>query len=164
MPQPDGASPKSIKEIQAALTAGKGGLTLVETTAQGFGQGITAAPKQDWEQKRFGAMIPEFNTILRDSSASAIMQAFGVSQAMFSGDGNAQRGKPGRLMFLDSILPTSAIIAQELTSKLEEPVSIGHNESRIRRLVRGLGRFLKSLVDAGFSLADAAAIVGLPQA
>ena len=32
-------------------------------------------------------------------------------------------------MFLDSILPTSAIIAQELTSKLEEPVSIGHNES-----------------------------------
>ena len=162
MPQPDGASPKSIKEIQGALTAGKGGLTLVETTSQGFGQGLTAAPKQDWEQKRFGALIPEFNTILRDSSASAIMQAFGVSQAMFSGDGNAMR-EARRLMFLDSILPTSAIIALELTSKLEEPVSIGHELSEHLDSQR-MGRFLKSLVDAGFSLPDAAAIVGLPQA
>ena len=162
MPQPDGASPKSIKEIQGALTAGKGGLTLVETTSQGFGAGITAAPKQDWEQKRFGALIPEFNTILRDSSASAIMEAFGVSQAMFSGDGNAMR-EARRLMFLDSILPTSAIIALELTSKLEEPVSIGHELSEHLDSQR-MGRFLKSLVDAGFSLPDAAAIVGLPNA
>ena len=71
-------------------------------------------------------MIPEFNTILRDSSASAIMQAFGVSQAMFSGDGNAMR-EARRLMFLDSILPTSAIIAQELTSKLE---TAGHHRTQ----------------------------------
>ena len=162
MPQPDGASPKSIKEIQAALTTGKGGLTLVETTAQGFGQGITSAPKQDWEEKRFGALIPEFNTILRESSAAAIMQAFGVSQAMFSGDGNAMR-EARRLMFLDSILPTSALIAQELTSKLETPVSIGHEQSEHLDSQR-LGRFLKSLVDAGYSLPDASNIVGLPRA
>ena len=37
MPLPDGASPKAINEIQSALTVGRGGLTLVETTNQGFG-------------------------------------------------------------------------------------------------------------------------------
>ena len=46
MPQPDGASLNAIAQMKAALTTGKGGLTLVETTAHGFGQGVTSAPKQ----------------------------------------------------------------------------------------------------------------------
>ena len=68
MPQPDGISPKAIKEIQSALTTGKGAITLVETTGQGFGAGITARPSEDWTQKRFGPVIPEHNIALRDSS------------------------------------------------------------------------------------------------
>ena len=65
-------------------------------------------------------------------------------------------------MFLDSILPVSAIIAGELSEKLETPVTIGHNESEYADSQR-LGRYLKSLIDAGYSLPDAANIVGLPK-
>ena len=58
MPQPDGVSPKAIKEIQAALTQGKGHVTLVETTSQGFGQGLTAKPAADWEAEAMGRDDP----------------------------------------------------------------------------------------------------------
>ena len=36
MPQPDGVSPTGITQVKAAVTAGKGALTLAETTASGF--------------------------------------------------------------------------------------------------------------------------------
>ena len=65
--------------------------------------------------------------------SESIMQAFGVSPAIFSGDGNAMR-EARRLMFFDSILPTSALIEGELKTKLETPISISHNESGICRL------------------------------
>ena len=161
MPLPDGANPNTPVQLKAALTQGLGAVNLVETTNQGFGQGITAAPKEDWVQKRFGAMVPPASIQLRDSMADGIMQAFGVPPAIFSGDGNGMR-EARRLMFLDSILPTSALIEGELTTKLETPISISHNESEYADSQR-LGRFLKSLTDAGYSLPDAANIVGLPK-
>ena len=138
-----------------------GAFNLIETTAQGFGQGITAAPKKDWMQERIGAMVPETNIALRTESAKAILEAFGVAPAMFEGDGNAMR-EARRLMFLDTILPTSAIIADELSAKLETTVEISHNESEYADSQR-LGRYLKSLIDAGYPLPDAANIVGLPR-
>ena len=162
MPQPDGISATAMAQIKSALSNGKGAVNLVETTNQGFGQGITAAPKEDWLQKRFGAIVPEQSISLRKSMAEGIMQAFGVPPAIFTGDGNAMR-EARRLMFLDSILPTSALIEAELTTKLETPISISHNESEYADSQR-LGRFLKSLTDAGYSLPDAANIVGLPRA
>ena len=138
-----------------------GAFNLIETTAQGFGQGITAAPKKDWMQERIGAVVPETNIELRTESAKAILTAYGVSPAMFEGDGNAMR-EARRLMFLDTILPTSAIIADELSAKLETTVEISHNESEYADSQR-LGRYLKSLIDAGYPLPDAANIVGLPK-
>ena len=133
LPQPDGSAPNTIAQLKAALQRGMGHFNLIETTAQGFGQGITAAPKKDWVQERIGAMVPEHNIELRTESAKAILTAYGVSPAMFQGDGNAMR-EARRLMFLDTILPTSAIIADELSAKLETPVTISHNESGVCRL------------------------------
>ena len=162
IPLPDASPPSTVAQIKTALQRGFGAFNLIETTAAGFGQGLTAAPKKDWEQQRLGAMVPEHNIELRTESAKAILTAYGVSPAMFEGDGNAMR-ETRRLMFLDSILPTSAIIAGELSAKLETAISITHNESEYADSQR-LGRYLKSLIDAGYSLPDAANIVGLPKA
>ena len=161
IPMPDGAAPKTMVQIKNALKSGMGAFNLIETTAHGFGQGITAAPKKDWMQERIGAVVPETNIELRTESAKAILTAYGVSPAMFEGDGNAMR-EARRLMFLDTILPTSAIIADELSAKLETTVEISHNESEYADSQR-LGRYLKSLIDAGYPLPDAANIVGLPK-
>ena len=161
IPMPDGAAPKTMVQIKNALKSGMGAFNLIETTAHGFGQGITAAPKKDWMQERIGSVVPETNIALRTESAKAILEAFGVAPAMFEGDGNAMR-EARRLMFLDTILPTSAIIADELSAKLETTVEISHNESEYADSQR-LGRYLKSLIDAGYPLPDAANIVGLPK-
>ena len=161
IPMPDGAAPNTMVQIKNALKSGMGAFNLIETTAHGFGQGITAAPKKDWMQERIGAVVPETNIELRTESAKAILTAYGVSPAMFEGDGNAMR-EARRLMFLDTILPTSAIIADELSAKLETTVEISHNESEYADSQR-LGRYLKSLIDAGYPLPDAANIVGLPK-
>ena len=160
LPQPDGST--ATLQMKAALTAGLGAINLVDTTNQGFGQGITAAPKEDWVQKRFGALVPEPNIVLRDKSAEAILEAYGIPPAMFTGDGNSLR-EGRRILFYDSILPTSALITEELSRKLETSVSISHNDSEFSDSQR-LGRYLKALVDAGYSLPDASAIVGLPRA
>ena len=159
MPQPDGISPKAIKEIQSALTTGKGAITLVETTGQGFGAGITARPSEDWTQKRFGPVIPEHNIALRDSSAMAIMEAFGVSQSIYRGDGNAQL-TARRAMYLDVIEPTSRIIAGELSLKLEQAIKITHEESDYFDAQR-IARAALNLTQAGMSIQDAGTLLGL---
>ena len=161
LPLPDGVAVNAATQVKSALTAGVGGVNLVETTAQGFGAGLTAAPKEDYVQKRYGSVVPEPNIVLRDKSAEAILEAYGIPPAMFTGDGNSLR-EGRRILFYDTILPTSALIAEELSRKLETPVTISHNDSEFSDSQR-LGRYLKALVDAGYSLPDAATIVGLPK-
>ena len=109
MPQPDGASPTAIAQAQRALTQGKGALTLIETTGAGYGQGPTAAPRQDWEQKRFGALVRQENVLLRDSASNLIMASLGINRRLFEGgrcqcricpslDGHWRSPAPGRAL------------------------------------------------------------------
>ena len=99
MPQPDGASLNAIAQMKAALTrAGRVVSTLVETTAHGFGQGVTPRRRNRIGRKSgFGAMVPEHN--IEHRPPGSIRQrpswtAFGVSPAMFRGDGNAHARIP----------------------------------------------------------------------
>ena len=59
-------------------------------------------------------------------------------------------------------VPASAVIAEELSRKLEIPVEISHNQSEYADSQR-LGRYLKALIDSGYSLPDAATITGIPK-
>ena len=68
MPQPDGVNDAIITKAKTILSRGKGALSLLETTNQGFGQGIHAAPKKDWQQERFGPVVPEQSINLRDKA------------------------------------------------------------------------------------------------
>ncbi len=67
MPVPDGVSENVLPQVKTALSGGGGGSThLVETTAQGWGQGEnSAAPKGDWDAKRLGANPPSSLISLR---------------------------------------------------------------------------------------------------
>ena len=104
MPLPDGSTNAPI-QLKAALTAGLGAVNLVETTAQGFGQGITAAPKEDYVQKRFGAMIPPASIDLREAAALWILDALGVPATLHTSQGSAQR-EAYRHFFTSTIVPS----------------------------------------------------------
>ena len=162
LPMPDGASQKAITQMKSAITAGLGHLNFVETVAQGFGAGLTSAPKKDWEQSRIGPNVPEFNLVLRVAAEASIFKAYGVADSYFGGDGNGLR-ESRRQVFLDAILPLGEIIALELSEKLETPISIDFQKSEYLDAQR-LSRSYASFVAAGMSPADAANILGLDRA
>ena len=80
LPVPDGVSNAAKNGIRNALLNGKGGITPVDTTSGGWGQGSLAAPKGgDYDQKRFGGVIPATSLDMRDRSSLAVLRSYGVS-------------------------------------------------------------------------------------
>ena len=159
LPQPDAATPMAVKQAQTALSQGKGGLTLVETTAAGWGQGQTAAPRQDWEQKRFGPMPPAPNIALRDSASNAVLAALGASTKLWNGDGASMR-ESYRLLVANTAQSLAALLEREIGVKLEVPVAFDLSPAGSLD-PRGLGRAVGSLVAAGMPLDEAKGIAGL---
>ena len=160
MPQPDGTNVNTPVQLKAALTAGLGAINLVETTNQGFGQGITAAPKEDWVQKRFGAMVPPASIQLLGEEAAWILDALGVPAGLHGADGGAKR-EDYRHFFTATILPLKALIEAELSEKLERKITLFFPavfESDISARSRGFSSMVKDGLDVDY----AAGIVGLP--
>ena len=159
MPQPDGTSPTAIKQAMTALSQGKGHTTLVETTAGGFGQGLSAAPRQDWEQKRFGPLARQENILLRDSASNLIMSVLGINSKLFDGDG-ASAQDAHRLLVTGVVQHLAVLLETEVSEKLGQPVTLDLSAAGGFD-VRGVGRALGSLVQAGVPLEQAMRIAGI---
>ena len=138
MPQPDGISADGIDQILLAMNQGKGSLTLVETTANAFGLGKDAAPRRDWEQQRFGPMVPATSIQLWEGAMLAVLAALGVPPSLYTSQGAALR-ESYRHLFGSTIEPLAALIQAELSEKLEETVTIRFPE-RVRSDVSALSR------------------------
>ena len=162
MPIPDGVSDIARSGVRIALVKGKGAITPLDTTAQGFGQGALAAPRSDYDQKRFGPTVPETSIAMRDSTALQVLHAYGISEKIWSGDGNAML-QSRRELFLDVIEPLGTRVAQELSEKLDSNITIDFNPSQSRDH-RTLSRALQSYTQAGMSLPEAMAWMGIPTA
>ena len=117
MPQPDGISTRGIQQVTTAITEGQGRITPIETTAKGFGQGDSAAPKSDWEQKRFGALIPATSIDLREKFTLAVMEIMGIPASLHTSAGAAQR-ESYRHFFTATIEPLGKLIQEELSAKM----------------------------------------------
>ena len=146
---PDASAERQVGSIKNALTLGKGGVSLVETTAGGFGRGATAAPRKDYIQERYGAVVPENNITLRDSSASAVLHALGVPEKLYTGDGAAMR-EAWRLMVAGPVQVLAALLEAEIATKLERPMRLDLSPCQSVD-ARGLGRAYASLTTAGIA-------------
>ena len=159
LPIPDGAPNKIVDQAKGAMFHGKGALTLIETTAGGFGGGAVNAPRRDYEQKRFGGETPPANLALRDSTANAILACYGVHQALQSGDGLAQT-TARRALYLDVIEPLAAVIVAELSLRLGNMVTIDFSKAEHADHMR-LSRALASYLSSGVPYSEAVALLGL---
>ena len=162
LPIPDGVSDAAKNGIRNALANGKGAITPVETTAAGFGQGTLAAPRSDYDQKRFGPLIPATSLDLRDRSALAILGAMGIPPTLFTSEGSALR-ESYRNFFTGTIEPLGALIASELSEKLGQNVEFFFPEI-VKSDISAKSRAYASLVQGQMSDAEARRIVGLPRA
>ena len=159
MPLPDGTNPNTPLQLKAALKQGLGAVNLVETTNQGFGQGITAAPKEDWVQKRFGAMIPPASIDLREASALWILDALGIPATLHTSQGSAQR-EAYRHFFTSTIVPLGVLMAEELSEKLEREISF-YFPAVFESDISARSRSFKSMTDAGVEVQYAGESVGM---
>ena len=153
---PDGATAQQVTQAKNALTTGRGKVSLVETSAAGWGQGQQAKPSGDYQQRRFGPEPPATAIDLREKSAAALIAALGAPTP--SAQGAALR-EGYRHFMANTIASNARLIEQELSRKLEQPVSIRFPE-RIRSDISALSRAYKSLSETDRQWA--ADIVGLP--
>ena len=103
--------------------------------------------------------MPSTGIILRDTTSRRILEAYGIHAANLEGDGNALI-QARRQLFLDTIQPLSALIEQELSLKLGTRVQIHLTQSQYRDHAHN-ARALKGYIDAGLSLPNALAIMGI---
>ena len=107
--------------LQASMRTLKGKTGIVETTAAGWGQGNSLAPRQDWAVKRFGSDPPSELRELREDAAEAVVSTcLPPGLAFGNTDGTASR-EATRRWFHTSVAPMGKKVANELGTKLDMP-------------------------------------------
>ena len=150
--------------LRADIKAGKGRTLLIETTTQGWGQGAPAAPRRDLVPSRLGADPPATLASLRTDAALSVLGACGVPPSLaasVSGDGTAQRESWRRFLH-GSVQPLAAITSQELSEKLEVPITFDFSKLMASDIM-GRARSVGSLVKSGMDLSDALALTLLDE-
>ena len=159
-PESDDDDDDETGEIEEKLGALKGRIMSVESMATSAAGGYQEAPKDDWDIKRVGAAFQQPLVELRRDADSLILGLCGIPiEFLNGGDGSALREAYRRLLF-GTIQPLGAIVAQELTDKLETPISFVWDELRAADRASG-ARAYKALKEAGMDETKALTLSGL---
>ena len=162
MAMPDGATQEQVDAVGAALKTGRGAITPMTTTAQGFGSGKQAAPSgpaSDYRQIRFGPELLQSNIYAHDQLTASVLNALGVSEKRFAGEGPGQR-EGYRLTMLGPVQALAAVVEAELSSVFGQAVALDFE--RTRALDSGQrARGVQALVNAGVTVDEALDIMGL---
>ena len=161
LPIPTDGQDESVAKLRQDLAAMEGQTALVETTAAGFGQGRTQAPRDDWKISRLGANIPEGNVTLRRDAAVAVMGMCGVPPGLFTtSDGTAQRESWRRFLY-STLTPLTDVLAEELGDKLDTPGLTFNLDRLYASDLTGRARAFGSMVQAGLDMGAALELAGL---
>ena len=146
-------------DLKADLKAGRGKLMLVDTTAGGYGEGPSNAPRKDWQSVRLGANPPAALGSLRDAVKGDVLSVYGIPPALHSSAAASREGY--RQMLQGTIAPLAKLVAEELSVKLEAPgLSFDFRELRAADIA-SRARAYGILINAGMTSAEAAEATGL---
>ena len=138
-----------------------GGTMLLETTAGAWGDGKAIAPRSDWEQKRIGFDPSKESGLIREQAALAVLSACGIPPSLVSEKAEGTGQREGFRRFLNlTLMPLGAIVASELSEKLDVPVGLNWDRLQASDL-SGKARAFSSMVKAGLDLEKAASLAGL---
>ena len=159
MPVADGAGNAAKTQIAGALGRGKGKTTIVETQKAGMGQGMQAAPQDDWKNVRFGAEPQGTSITLRDSTFDYVLGVLGIPPPLLKSAGGALR-EAHRHFQTDTIKSLGTLIAAELSEKVQ-PVEFMYPDI-FRTDISARSRAFNSLRQSGVMPMEAARLVGMP--
>ena len=154
----DDADP--LAGLKADLKKLRGNTALVETTAAGWGEGQGSAPQADWKPRRMGADPPAALGELYGAAGREVLNVCGIPVSLATdADGTSQR-ESWRRFIMGAVEPVAGIIADELSRKLETPISFDFSRLWAHDLA-GRAQAFKGLVAGGMALEDAARISGV---
>ena len=156
---PDGATAQQVTQAKTALSAGRGKVSLIETSRAGWGAGTTARPAADYQQRRFGPEPASSSIALRTAVRGDVFSVFGVAESAIAGSGAAARESYRRFL-ATTLRPIANICESELSDKLGVTLTLKFPELQAADITAKT-RSLKALVDSGYSKEAAALMVGL---
>ena len=159
LPIPDAATEAQIQELRSNIAEANGRVVTTETTAAGYGQGASAAPRRDLVPQRIGPEPPLTAMTLQQQASASVLLALGILPGMLAPQGQAMR-EARRQLITDTVADLAQLVQSELSEKLEADIRLDFNaaagldtESRARAMSK--------LVEAGFEFDEAARIAGL---
>ena len=148
-----------LKLLKADIAGARGKALLLETSAAGWGEGASAAPRQDWKQSRLGPQPAEVMATIRRDAFEAVLAACGTPPSLFlDSDGTSQR-ESLRRWHLNLVLPMARLVEYELTEKLITPVKLKFDSYALDMVSRAT--VVAKLAQAGVPMATALDAAGL---
>ena len=147
--------------LTEAIRTAKGRTLLPETTSGGYGD-RQGAPGRDWKPERLGADPPDSLVRLRTAVENTVLSCFGIPSPLGPAgitDGTAAREAARRLWTL-TVQPLAAMIAEELTRVLEQPIRLEYGRPSGMADLAARARAVSALAKAGISTDDAMVLTG----
>lgn len=159
LPMPVQPDDQTTDEVEATLKSLNGKIMLAESMSAS-GEGYLDTPKGDWMVNRVGASFSQPLVDLRRDADELVLGLCGVPiEFLKSADGSALREAYRRMLF-GTIQPLGAIVAHELSSKLETQITLVWDELRAADRASG-ARAYKALREAGMAEQQALRLSGL---
>ena len=163
LPQPKPGDDPTLDGLKADLKALRGGLLVVESMADQWGNGpSTPGVSTNWDNKRLGPAPPESVVTLLDAATREVLSACGIPPELVAGgDGTSLREAYRRLLH-GTIGPLGRLVESELREKVHDSIRIGF-DGLFAADVTGRARAWRSLVgnEATMDPMVAARLVGM---
>ena len=117
----DDSEDDPLAMLRKDIRDAKGKALLVETVASGWGEGKTAAPQSDWQQRRLGPAPTEAMVKLADAAFARVLAASGCSPALFDDSDGTSKREALRQWHLGTVQPLARQLEHELSTKFESP-------------------------------------------
>ena len=156
----DGSDDDPLAMLKADIAAARGRALLIESTAAGFGEGMSAAPRRDWISSRLGPNPPAGMVQLAEQAFARMLAACGCPPGLFESgaDGTSQR-EALRRWHMNTVIPLARILEHELSARLETPVRLKFDGYPLD--LQGRATTFQKLVAGGTSINEALSISGL---
>ena len=148
---PDGTSDENLMALRRDLASIEGGVSLVETTSAGHGQGMRSAPQVRLAAKAIrgaGARIEHSSPLGTSHWTSSRRWAFPLLST--TERTACRQGEAYRLLLVTTLQPIAELIVGELSRKLETTVEIGFRRlhtADIQSRARAFGTMIAAGVD-----------------
>ena len=150
-----------LDALRADIKNLRGQTVMIESVNNGWSEGKSGAPQKDWVSERIGPRPPDVLATLRSDAGQSILAACGCPPGLFTTDGSAQGSREAwRRFIFGSVEPLARLVEEELTRKLESPVSLSFSGLFAADIFQRANAFSK-MVQSGMDATKAAGISGL---